>query len=128
MDERRMDVLVLSETKMRGKGEVVFGDARGRISGVHGRMRAKEGVAIVLSEEMWLNVKEWKEVSSRMMWVRLAIGGERWVVVGAYGPGSEHSLEERRKFWDELNECVEGFERRERVVVCGDLNAKVGDM
>ena len=76
MDERRMDVLVLSETKMRGKGEVVFGGARGRTSRVDGRMRAKEGVAIVLSEEMWPNVKEWKEVNSRMMWVRMIVGGK----------------------------------------------------
>ena len=40
---RRYDVCALSETKLKGKGEVV-----GRVSGVAGG-RAREGVALLLS-------------------------------------------------------------------------------
>ena len=46
---RGMDVLALSETKIKGKGEVVFVEVTGRVSGVQ-RGRAREGVALLLSE------------------------------------------------------------------------------
>ena len=94
----RMDVLALSETKMKGKGEVAFGEVTGRVSGVM-RGRAKEGVALLLSEWLVSKVVEWKEVSSRLMWVRVRLGKECWAFVSAYGPGSERSEEERNGFW-----------------------------
>ena len=39
-------------------------------------------------------VVEWKEVSSRLMWVRVKIERESWVFILAYGLGSEKSKEE----------------------------------
>ena len=64
---RGMDVLVLCEMKMKGKGGAAFGEVRSRVSGVE-RGRAREGVALLLSEWMVNKVVEWKEVSSRLMW------------------------------------------------------------
>ena len=45
---RGMDVLALCETKMKGKGEVAFGEVTGRVSGVE-RGRAREGVALLVA-------------------------------------------------------------------------------
>ena len=39
-------------------------------------------------------VLEWKEVSSRLMWVRVKIDREIWVFISAYGHDSEKSEEE----------------------------------
>ena len=64
---RRLDVCALSETKLKGRGEVVV-----RVSGVEGG-RAREGVALLLSEWLLRCVVEWKEMSSRLMWVRVKI-------------------------------------------------------
>ena len=44
----------------------------GRVSGVAGG-RAREGVALLLSGWLMRCVVEWKEVSSRLMWVRVKI-------------------------------------------------------
>ena len=124
--ERKMDVLGLCETKMKGKGEAEFGEVKGRISGVE-RGRAREGVALLLSERMRRRVVAWKEVSSRMMWVKIRIGRECWAFVSVYGPGSERTEEEREGFWSELSDCVESLRKSSYVVVLGDLNARVGD-
>ena len=126
MFERRgMDVMALSETKMKGREEVMFGNASGRISGkLNGR--AKEGVAIIVKEELKEYVREWKEISSRLMWVRMRFGADSWAFVSAYGPGSEQPENEKEVFWDELRTCVQGFRVSEKVVVLGDLNARVG--
>ena len=123
---RKMDVLALSETKMKGRGEALFGEITGRISGVR-RGNAREGVGILLSERMLQSVIEWREKSSRLMWVRVRLGRECWAFVSAYGPGSESSKEVVEEFWNDLSECVESLKRKNNVVVLGDLNARVGD-
>ena len=71
------------------------------MSGVE-RGRARKSVALLLSERMVNNVVEWKEVSSRLMWVGVRMGRECWAFVSAYGPGCERSEEERDEFWNEL--------------------------
>ena len=109
-ERRRMDVLALNETKMKGRGEVEFGRMKGRISGVMGG-RAREGVALVLSEWLMKLVVEWKEVSSRLMWVRVRLGRECWAFVSAYGPGSEIKEDKRNEFWGELADCLDGLSR-----------------
>lgn len=123
---RKIDVLALCETKMIGKGERQFGEVFGRVSGVE-RGRAREGVAMLLSKWMQDMVVEWKEVSARLLWVRVRLGRECWAFVSAYGPGCEKEEEEREDFWNDLTECVESLKRKNYVVVLGDLNARVGD-
>ena len=56
--KREMDVLALCEMKMKGKGEVVSDEVTGRLYGVK-RGRAREGVALLLSEWMVNKVVEW---------------------------------------------------------------------
>ena len=111
---------------MKGKGEVAFSEVTRRVSEVEGG-RAREGVALLLSEWMVKRVVEWKKLSSRLMWVRVRMGREYWAFVSAYGPGCERSEEERDEFWKELTRCVDGLSTRNYVVVLGDLNARVGD-
>ena len=79
-------------------------------------------MALLLSGRLTRCVVEWKEVSSRLMWVRVKI---ELGVISAYGPGSEKSEVEIEEFWNELSECVGSFGRNESVVVLGDLNARV---
>ena len=42
-----------------------------------------------------------------------------------YGPGMENSENEKDAFWECYNECINGFSGNERIVVLGDMNAKV---
>ena len=41
-------------------------------------------MVLLLNEWMGNKVVEWKEVSSRLMWVRVMMGRECWAFVGAY--------------------------------------------
>ena len=121
---RRFDVCALSETKPKEKGEIMFGEVVGRVSGMAGG-RVREGVALLLGGLLMRCVVEWKEVSSRLMWVRVKIERESWVFISAYGPGSEKSEEEIEDFWNELSECFGSFGRNVSVVVLGYLDARV---
>ena len=51
---------------------------------------------------------------------------EFWTVIVVYAPGMERSEEERDLFWEELKGCIDVCEDRGKVVIIGDMNAKVG--
>ena len=98
-------MLALSETKLKGRGEFKWEKVRGIKGGVRGNQWAKEGVAILMSERMWNLMVEYKVVSSRIVWMKIKIGGCKLVIVSTYGPGSEHSEDVRADFWESLNDC-----------------------
>ena len=125
--ERKLDILALSETKVKGSGLREWEGQRVIVSGVNERCRAREGVAVILSGRMWGKVIEYKCLESRIMWVKLKLDGESVVVVSVYAPGMEKKEDERERFWERFSECVAGFGSNERVIVLGDMNAKVGD-
>ena len=52
----------------------------GRVSGIE-RGRMRESVALLLSEWMLTKEVEWKEVSSRLMWVRVWLGSKCWAFI-----------------------------------------------
>ena len=66
-----------------------FGEVVGMVTGLV--VRATKGVALLLSKWLLRCVIEWKEVSSRFMWIRVKIERESCAFVSAYGPGSEKS-------------------------------------
>ena len=112
--ERKVDVLILSETKVKGIGEREWEGERVIVSGVSERMRACERVAVLIKGRLWGSVTEYKCVSSRIMWVGMKVAGEKVVLVGVYGPGMERNEDEREVFWESLNECLSGFSENEK--------------
>ena len=52
------------------------------------------------------------------------MGESKYVIVGAYGPGSERRKYERESFRYDLGELVCGFESDEVVCLLGDLNPR----
>ena len=123
MNECKLDILAVSETKMKGKGEWELIGRKGYKSGGD---RARGGVAVVLHDEMWDCVVEHKEINERMMYIKMKMGNEKLVLVNVYAPQSQ-DREDSERFWMELGECVESFGRREKVMIVGDMNAKVGN-
>jgi len=125
-NDKKLDLLGLTETKLKGKGEIEFGDFKGVFSGVSERVRAREGVAIVLSQRWWECMRECVRISSRIIWVKLRFNREEWVFVCAYAPVNGAREEERNVFWENLNDCLGGFGTSVNVCLVGDLNARVG--
>ena len=57
----------------------------------------------------------------------MKVGMDKYVIEGAYGPGSGNKKDKCENFWSDLGEVVWSFERDEIVCMFGDLNARVGD-
>ena len=63
--------IALSETKLKGK--IVFGEVKRRKSGLNERVRAREGVSLLVKGELERYVKERRKVFPRLMWIRMTL-------------------------------------------------------
>ncbi|KAK3541138.1 hypothetical protein QTP86_015722 [Hemibagrus guttatus] len=87
----------------------------------------RNGVGVVLKEEFVRNVLEVKRVSDRVMSLKLEIEGVMLNVVSGYAPQVCCELEEKERFWSELDEVMESIPTGERVVIGVDFNGHVGE-
>ncbi|KAK3511968.1 hypothetical protein QTP70_027665, partial [Hemibagrus guttatus] len=69
----------------------------------------RNGVGVVLEEEFVRNVLEVKRVSDRVMSLKLEIEGVMLNVVSGYAPQVGCELEEKERFWSELDEVMESI-------------------
>ncbi|WP_435316565.1 hypothetical protein, partial [Klebsiella pneumoniae] len=93
------------------------------------RGRAREGCAILMSERMWKGVTESGNIGARGVWVKAKVGLIKYAWVCVYAPvngSSRKDMDGMEKFWMSLNECLRKFESDRRVILMGDMNARVG--
>ncbi|KAK3517159.1 hypothetical protein QTP86_003882 [Hemibagrus guttatus] len=79
------------------------------------------GGGVVLKEEFVRNVLEVKRVSDRVMSLKLEIEGVMLNVVSGYAPQVGCELEEKERFWSELDEVMES------IPTGADFNGHVGE-
>ncbi|KAI5627960.1 hypothetical protein C0J50_3226 [Silurus asotus] len=93
----------------------------------HGVDGKRNGVGVILKEEYSKSVVEVKRVSDRVMIVKLEVEGVITNIISAYAPQVGCEMEEKEKFWRELDEVVDGVSRNERLVIRADFNGHVGE-
>ncbi|MEL7177812.1 MAG: reverse transcriptase domain-containing protein [Pseudomonadota bacterium] len=133
----------MSETHLRGQGEWSSSDGSEckLWKGVEGGVvwsgvsegykgKAKEGCAILVSKRVIEGVSEWGMIGSRIVWVKGKIGLVKYAWVCVYAPvnkSTKGGKKEMDVFWEEVSECVKKFEPERKIIVMGDMNAKVGE-
>ncbi|XP_051793709.1 uncharacterized protein LOC127530597 [Acanthochromis polyacanthus] len=124
MQRRKVDILCVQETRWKGSKARSLG--AGFKLFYHGVDRKRNGVGVILKEEFVRNVLEVKRVSDRVMSLKLEIEGVMFNVVSGYAPQVGCELEEKEKFWLDLDEVMQSIPRSERVVIGADFNGHVG--
>ncbi|KAK3563354.1 hypothetical protein QTP86_021834 [Hemibagrus guttatus] len=125
MERKKVDILCVQET--RWKGSKALGIGAGFKLFYYGVDSKRNGVGVVLKEEFVRNVLEVKRVSDRVMSLKLEIEGVMLNVVSGYAPQVGCELEEKERFWSELDEVMESIPTGERVVIGADFNGHVGE-
>ncbi|KAK3571083.1 hypothetical protein QTP86_001802 [Hemibagrus guttatus] len=125
MERRKVDILCVQKTRWKGsKARSIGAGFKLFYYGVNSK---KNGVGVVLKEEFVRNVLEVKRVSDRVMSLKLEIEGVMLNVVSGYAPQVGCELEEKERFWSELDEVMESIPTGERVVIGADFNGHVGE-
>ncbi|KAK3549996.1 hypothetical protein QTP86_016957 [Hemibagrus guttatus] len=125
MERRKVDILYVQETRWKGSKARSIG--AGFKLFYYGMDSKRNGVGVVLKEEFVRNVLEVKRVSDRVMSLKLEIEGVMLNVVSGYAPQVGCELEEKERFWSELDEVMESIPTGERVVIGADFNGHVGE-
>ncbi|KAK3508165.1 hypothetical protein QTP70_015364, partial [Hemibagrus guttatus] len=125
MERRKVDILCVQETRWKGSKARSIG--AGFKLFYYGVDSKRNGVGVVLKEEFVRNVLEVKRVSDRVMNLKLEIEGVMLNVVSGYAPQVGCELEEKERFWSELDEVMEIIPTGERVVIGVDFNGHVGE-
>ncbi|KAK3536314.1 hypothetical protein QTP86_002939 [Hemibagrus guttatus] len=125
MERRKVDILCVQETRWKGSKARSIG--AGFKLFYYGVDSKRNGVGVVLKEEFVRNVLEVKRVSDRVMSLKLEIEGVTLNVVSGYAPQVGCELEEKERFWSELDEVMESIPTGERVVIGADFNGHVGE-
>ncbi|KAK3542936.1 hypothetical protein QTP70_007285 [Hemibagrus guttatus] len=125
MERRKVDILCVQETRWKGSKARSIG--AGFKLFYYGVDSKRNGVGVVLKDEFVRNVLEVKRVSDRVMSLRLEIEGVMLNVVSGYAPQVGCELEEKERFWSELDEVMESIPMGERVVIGTDFNGHVGE-
>ena len=123
MERRNVDILCPEETKWKGSKARNIGDGcKIFYNGADGR---KNGIGIVLREELAESVLDVKRVSDRLMAMQLEVKGSILNIVSAYAPQVNNSMDEKNDFWEDLDGLIESISKEERIVRGADLNGHV---
>ena len=87
----------------------------------------KNGIGIVVREELAESVLEVKRVSDRLMAMKLEVKGSILNIINAYAPKVNNNMEEKNDFWEDLDGLIESTSKEERIVFGADLNGYVGE-
>ena len=125
MQRRKVDVLCMQETRWKGnKARDIDNGCKLYYYGEDGR---RNGVGIMLRKDLTKSVLEVRRVSDRAMGMKLEIGEMILNVLSAYAPQVGCELEEKERFWRDMDELLEGVPIEERVLLGADFNAHVGE-
>ena len=124
MRKKNLQVLCVQETKWKGSKAREIG--AGYKLYYHGEDGTKNGVGIVLSEDMKDRVLAVERTCDRVMRMKLEIEGEVWHIISCYAPQVGCTQEEKDEFWEHMDAEMQAVPRSERLVVAGDLNGHVG--
>ena len=87
----------------------------------------KNGIEIVVREELVESILEVKRVSDRLMAMKLEVNGSILNIVSAYAPQVNNSMEEKNDFWEDLDGLIKSISTEERIVLGADLNGHVDE-
>ena len=125
MDRMNVEILCLPERKLKGsKSRNIGSGCKLFYNGADGR---KNGIGIVVKEELDESVLEMKRVSDRLMAMKLEVNGSILNIVSAYAPQVNNSMEEKNDFFEDLDGLIENISKEEKIVFDADLKGHVGE-
>ncbi|KAK3506526.1 hypothetical protein QTP70_006437 [Hemibagrus guttatus] len=113
----------LPATEARWKGSKASSIGAGFKLYYYGVDSKRNGVGVV---EVWEECSR-GDKSVRVMSLKLEIEGVMLNVVSGYAPQVGYELEEKERFWSELDEVIESIPTGEQVVIGADFNGHVGE-
>ena len=114
MDRRKVKILCVQETKWKGSKARELGN--GYKLFYNGVDSKRNGVGIILSEELTKIVLLVKRRSDRVMWMKMDLSAELVNIMSAYALQTGCEDKEKIEFWEEMNEEIREIPENQKAV------------
>ena len=103
MENFKLDILAITETKKKGQGVESVGLNHILIySGVDVKERAKAGVGLLIHKKHECLLEDWKFISPRLLEVNTKLMDREIKILIAYGPNEDATKEEKDKYENDM--------------------------
>ncbi|XP_060175404.1 uncharacterized protein LOC132606088 [Lycium barbarum] len=92
------------------------------------RSRDRNEVGILVDNDLREQVVGVKRVSDRLMMIKLVVGGFILHIISAYALQAGLGEEEKRRFWEDLDEMMGSIPSTEKLFIGGDFNGHIGSI
>ncbi|XP_030765286.1 craniofacial development protein 2-like [Sitophilus oryzae] len=121
-----LDIVVLSETKKKGRGSEHLDNFLHFWSGIDKAKRAQAGVSVLIAKKLSKFYKNYNAVNERIVTVTLSIFGLETVIIGTYAPTDDSNQAEKDSYYAALSKVLTEIKLSQEVLIMGDLNARIG--
>ncbi|XP_045461580.1 craniofacial development protein 2-like [Harmonia axyridis] len=125
--EHKVDICALSETKRKDKGTVKLPGYIFVYGGVDQCKRASAGVGILVAEKYEPFIDNIQYIDERILVLSLNSECGKTHIISVYAPDSSRKKEETDAFYERVEAEVRRIPSTEKVIILGDLNARVGN-
>ncbi|KAG5600776.1 hypothetical protein H5410_032146 [Solanum commersonii] len=122
LKKRKINIACVQETRWIGSKAR---DVDGCKLWYSGASMDRNGVGILVDEDLREQVVEARRISDKLMTIKLVIRGCTLSVISAYAPQVGLDKEAKKLFYEDLDEVVRGISNTEKIVIGGDFNGHI---
>ncbi|XP_062504956.1 uncharacterized protein LOC134181704 [Corticium candelabrum] len=126
----RIDIAALSETHLADNGELreVGGGFTIFWKGRPASEKRQSGVGLAIRTSLVNRLDTLpKGITDRLMTVRVLLTSHNYLtIISAYAPTMCDTIEAKEKFYDDLNNVIKSVSPKDKLLLLGDFNARVG--
>ena len=124
------DIVALSETRFAEIGQLteVGGGYTFFWSGRSSKVRRESGVGFAVKTHLVKKLSSLPQgVNDRLMTLQLQLRGDKQAtLISAYAPTMTNPEEVKDKFYEELESLIDKVPKKDKLIILGDFNARVG--
>ena len=123
MEDMKLDVLGISETRWTKSGKIFKGDHMFIYSGGD---KHEHGVGLMFSRKLARSLLGFWPVSDRIIMCKLSAQPFNLIIIQVYAPTTTHTDEEVETFYEDIQNCLKHAKSADVVIIMGDFNAIIG--
>ncbi|GBM35844.1 Craniofacial development protein 2 [Araneus ventricosus] len=124
IERENEDLVVLTETKLRGTGQEEHGKYIHLYSGVKTGY-ARAGVSIFIKKDLG-HILRWEAINERIITAKLNIHGQKVIIIGVYWVDDSATPYIKDSFQCDFRNELKKVKKEHELIILGDFNSKVG--